>query len=490
MNFRGRFALVSMLTLLSAACGDSAATGGGGGDSGGSNAGGGNVGGGESGGADTGGGGASVDPYEQVPAEPLERDAMAVCPAAYKTTAPAEGSNGEFDVAEQSRDFYLLLPPASFEGPRPLLVGFNGTNEEAEAFVTRTKMSEFVEQGFIVVAPQSVGNGTVWPVWDAMHGPDDDDSANKDLATFDALVDCLAGHFPVDKNRIYVTGHSAGGIMTNYLLQRRAELLAGGIVASGVFSLTQPATPAPLDEMFVVVTWGGDEDEYNGGTGEVEVPAINFVEQASLASNFYDAEADVAQAACSAPVGHAWLDKLNPWLIETLLNHPKGLGTSGVVPAVPEDSGATCSTDPFEYEGGLQVECPTETTVDGCAEICQFYADCGVENGTVGGVLGPQFQALGFSGTDNADCTGCITHCEDASTSAADVAVLDCMQTAQASSVCGPGIDGALPVIDAINACCENQTESSYCIDTCTILAENSAVLNFLPTCSALLGLR
>ena len=52
--------------------------------------------------------------------------------------------------------------------------------------------------------------------------------------------------------------------MTNYVLQRRSSLLAGGIVASGVFSLTSPAPPPVLDPMFVFVTWGGSNDQYSG----------------------------------------------------------------------------------------------------------------------------------------------------------------------------------------------------------------------------------
>jgi poly(3-hydroxybutyrate) depolymerase len=454
------------LTLLAAACGDEATTTGSGG----------------------GGGSDPNDPYTLVPAERLEADPATACPAAFTSTAPSAGNNPGFESGGQTRDLFVILPPASFTGPRPLLIGFNGTGETGKSFSDRAKLSELAERGFVVVSPNSVGNGTVWPVWDAMHAPDDPDTANKDLAMFDALVPCIAGHFEVDAKRIYVAGHSAGGIMTNYVLQRRSSLLAGGIVASGVYSLTEPSPPAALDEMFVVVTWGGDNDEFSGGTGQTQVPSINFVEQASLASQFYDAEPQVTQSACTADVGHAWLDELNPWFADALLAHPKGLGLTGVVPAVPAGTTATCSSDPFVYTGGLTVECPTATTVDGCADVCQFYADCGVENATVGGVLGPQLTALGFSGTDNQDCGGCVPHCESVSTSADDAGVLACMKTAQDAALCGPGVNGALPLIDAINACCDGKTASTYCMDLCTTLAESSTVLTFLPTCEALVG--
>jgi predicted esterase len=430
-----------------------------------------------------GGGGNGGNPGDSVPAEPLAGD-LAVCPEPWGTTVPAEGQNDGYTVAGQDRSFWLMLPPASFTGPRPLFVAWNGTGETGQSFSSRAKLEAFTARGFIVLAPDDVGNGTVWPVWDAMHAPGDDvPDENPDLLLFDSLVVCAAGHMSIDKNRIYTGGHSAGGIMANYMLRHRSELFAGGIVASGVFSLTGPNEPSPLDEMMVIVTWGGKKDGYSGGAGEVDVPEINFVEQASLASLYYEEQPAVGQANCTADVGHAWLDAGNDWMIDLLLAHPKSLGSDNVVvEPTPEGSGVTCKLEPFEYEGGIVSECPTQTTVAGCDKSCQFVADCAVENGTVGPILGPQLTALGFSGDQNKVCDGCITKCESLATAPADAEVLGCMADAQAASICGPGIDGALPVIDALNVCCDTQLDSLYCAEVCAIFADSSAA-GFLTVC-------
>lgn len=439
-------------------------------------------------GATTGAGGQS--PEDLVPPEPLGGDPAVVCPGAYATTAPVAGDNQGFEVAGQSRRFYLIEPDSSFTGPRPLLVGFNGTNETGKSFSDRAELEQLAAQGFVVVAPWSAGNGTLWPVWDSLHAEGDPDTNNPDLAFFDALVACVGAHRPVDKNRIYATGHSAGGIMTNYVLQRRSELLAGGIVASGVFSLTSPEPAAPLDDLFVIVTWGGDNDEYSGGSMGVSVPSINFVEQASIASVFYDAEPNVSQANCRGNnLGHAWLP-INDWFVQALLAHPKGLAQKGMttLPAQGASAPAACTVEPFVFTSDVTVTCPTTSTVAGCAETCQFMGDCAVENATVGPILAPQLTDLGFSGPDNTTCDGCITHCEGVATTPADLEVLGCMQDAQGASVCGPGIDGALPVIDALNACCEGRSDSPWCMDTCTILLTNSAAASILTTCDALVN--
>lgn len=438
--------------------------------------------------ATQGGGGAGGDgppqKPEDVPAVAIVADPATACPPAFQAGAPAAGNNGSFDVAGQTRSFFLILPDPSFEGPRPLFLAFNGTGESGPSFSQRAKLQDFADKGFIVLAPSSAGNGTVWPVWDAMNAPGEDSPDNKDLAFIDMLVPCTAAYYPIDQNRLYLGGHSAGGIMSNYVLQRRSAVFAGGIVASGVFSLTQPPTPAPLEPLFALVTWGGDNDAYSGGTGEVSVPTINFVEQAAIASAFYEAEPNVGQANCRGDnFGHAWLDGANAWMADQLLLHPKGLPGSGDLTVDPAPApGVTCSADPYTFEGGLTVLCPGSTTA-GCNATCQLFADCAVENATVGPILAPQLTALGFSGSENTDCTGCVTNCEETAVQPADAGVLACIQDFADSATCGPGIDGALPAIDAINECCVGQSASAYCVEVCTVLLQNTATTSFLPTC-------
>jgi poly(3-hydroxybutyrate) depolymerase len=419
-----------------------------------------------------------------IPAVAIVADAATQCPGAFATTAPVEGSNLDFVSAGQSRDFFLILPPASFEGPRPLFVALNGTSENGPRFSARANLADFAARGFVVVAPSSNMNGRVWPIWDDMRHADDHDRPNADLAYFDELVQCLAGHFPIDANRIYVGGHSAGGIMTNAIVQRRSEMLAGAIVGSGVFDLTSPPDAMPLDELFVIVTWGGPQDSYSGGVG-VRVPEINFVEQASTASQYYASQPGVGHARCSIDRGggHYWLDPLNDWFVDRLLEHPKGVpGAGGTVPASPVE-GVTCTSEPFVYTNDVTVTCEA-APAGSCRETCQFMGDCIVENATVGPVFGPQLEMLGFEGTE---CGGCVTHCEAMAVRAGDASVMECMLERQSAARCAAGIAGALPLVNAIEGCCNGRTDSGWCMDTCGIIMTNSAAASFFPNCEALI---
>jgi len=406
------------------------------------------------------------------------------CPAAFQATAPVQGANTGFQVAGQSRAFTLLRPTNGATGPRPLLVGFNGTSENGASFSTRARLAEFAAKGFIVVAPSSVGNGAYWPIWDAMRAPGSEAAANKDLALFDTLIRCTAAHFEVDKKRIYVAGHSAGGIFSNRVLRSRADVVAGGIVGSGIWSFTGTGAGAPpLDPVFAIVTWGGDNDGYSGTTPNgVTVPYISFVEQASLASRFYEGQPGSSQVACRGNnIGHAWL-QLNGWFADALLAHPKGAPADAPLPPLPSTSTAVCSNDAYVLPPAPPLVCRTATPAS-CQAACQFMADCIVENQTTGSVMEDQTTALGLTPTS---CGTCVSNCEAVAGTTANQQVLTCLANAQASATCGPGIEGSLPFMNALNSCCSGRTDSSLCVSTCTEFNRNEVIAPFFPVCASI----
>ncbi len=466
--------MVGAAAALSLACGSDDSSGG--------------PGSGGAGGASGGTGGVSTgDPYyDAVPAVRLSGDASK-CPAGFESPVQS-GQHSGFLAAGQSRSFWASFPESTFVGPRPVIVLFNGTGENGLGFFTRAQASAFVTRGFIVLSPDSNANGTVWPVWDGMRTPGTENDPNADLDYVDALLACTAVHQEIDQNRIYVGGHSAGGIFSNHVLQRRSQLLAGGIVASGVFDTTSPSPKAELDAMSVLVTWGGDNDAYSGSTTTgVTVPKINFVEQAAIASAFYEGAPKVEQAWCKgANVGHAWLSPANDWMVDFLLAHPKGLtADSPWQLAQPATPSATCGTDVVPPPAGTSVICAPSAT-SGCQNYCQFIGDCVAENATVEPALGPQLEALGFTGAAHGSCQNCIPQCEaDAIADASDAGVVACFETAFGAAKCGPGIPGAQPFIDAVNSCCKDKTASAICKRSCGAIKASSLAISFFPTCKA-----
>lgn len=400
------------------------------------------------------------------------------CPASQ--AAFRAGWNRGLLVSGQAREVYALLPEVHTDGPPPLLVAFNGTSEDGARFARRARLSEFSARGFLVLAPSSAGNGQFWPVWDGLRARGSEDEPNPDLALFDTVLACARQHHGVDAERVYALGHSAGGIFTNHLVQRRSEALAGVIVASGIYSQTRPEPPLPMAPTTVIITWGGSNDRWSGRAGGAAVEEISFSAEAAVAGAAYIAQPGLGVVSCSgAEVGHAWLSDLNPWFIDLLLARPHGQGAFEPLPELPEGARARCQLGAVADAPTVGLSCP-ESRVAGCTHACQQIADGAVTNRTIGPVLRGELKALGFG---SGDCGGCVAACEDLATTELDAQGLACWQGQAPVDRSVGGLGGALPLVDAINTCC-GPNEGAWCRTLCTELRGNLAARAYVPACA------
>lgn len=397
----------------------------------------------------------------------------ATCP-----TAQA-GWNRGFKVAGQARSFYAIFPEPT-GAPAPLLIAFNGTTEDGAVFAARAGLQDFADKGFVVLAPSSHGNGVYWPVWDGLRPKGHEADPNADLALFDALVGCAPSWRAIDPARIFVAGHSAGGIFSNHVLQRRSSVLAGGIVASGVYSQTSPVPAEPLDPMSIIVTWGGSNDAWSGAAGTAAGRNFGFVSEAAVASHAYAKAPGVSVVSCEGEeLGHAWLDGINGWMADLLLAHPKGAPINDL-PPTPSNGRAHCVLGPVDEPRDPGISCPA-SVVPGCQVACQQVADGAVTNHTVGPLLRPQLRHLGFPNTSS--CAGCIAHCEELATSPADAEVLACMVRQPPVDRSVGGLAGTMPLVDAVNTCCEARSDSGWCLDVCKEMRSNLASRAYFDRC-------
>ena len=145
----------------------------------------------------------------------------------------------------------LIYVPDSIKGAAlqgqkfPALVAIHGANESIRNYVEESMLYQIAdEEGFILVMPEAtlqyipdfLTNYTpkaYRPIWKVMSDADRD----TDLEYFEHILDTLVSEYPVDKSRMYLTGHSMGCMMTNYIgssyLGHRFAALAGnsGILA-------------------------------------------------------------------------------------------------------------------------------------------------------------------------------------------------------------------------------------------------------------------
>lgn len=266
-----------------------------------------------------------------------------------------EGFNSGFLSDGHSRQFHVFLPE-NLDTPRPLMVSLTGTRAGEIQFVSDeiSRFESLTESGWIVVAPfrtcttesrscegigpEGTNDGRFWETWyDGEIAQSNDEGP--DVRFFDSMVRCIAEAYPVDKNRIYNGGPSAGGTMTSRNMMFNSDLFAGGISKSGNFSYLsqlpiEPLDPITMDDSIVIILWGGEDDTFGLSDYSLET---------KLSSEYFAAQPNVVTVSCSGDHGHAWpRGDFGPWAAETVLSHPKGTPAEDFVFTTPPPEGISC----------------------------------------------------------------------------------------------------------------------------------------------------
>jgi len=154
---------------------------------------------------------------------------------------------------------YLLHVPSNLPANAtvPLVLALHQFSDTPQGMQTLTNFDAMADrEGFIVAYPKGQ-----WRIWRS--GVNDDD---RDLRFLIALMDDLEVRYPIDPERIYATGASAGAMMIQRLATHTARLAAIAPVM-GSLSANFPAA-APVPAPLPVLVMHGMEDPvipYEGG---------------------------------------------------------------------------------------------------------------------------------------------------------------------------------------------------------------------------------
>lgn len=148
---------------------------------------------------------------------------------------------------------YLLHISTGYRATQkyPLVLNFHGHNSNAFQQEGRTDFSQLADrQGIIMVYPQGVVGPDHHTGWDT--GPARNPQTN-DLLFVSSLLNHLQSTLCIDPERIYATGFSNGGGMTNELACKMADRFAAFAPVSGAYPQLPggcyPARPVPLLEI-------------------------------------------------------------------------------------------------------------------------------------------------------------------------------------------------------------------------------------------------
>jgi acetylxylan esterase len=113
-----------------------------------------------------------------------------------------------------------------------ILVGVHWCHGTAQDFYAGTQYAALADRyGFIVVYPSAVSSDGCWDVHSQAsltHG------GGGDSAGIVSMVKYVEEQFNGDDTRVYVTGHSSGGMMTNVLLGAYPDVFQAGSAYAGV----------------------------------------------------------------------------------------------------------------------------------------------------------------------------------------------------------------------------------------------------------------
>jgi polyhydroxybutyrate depolymerase len=202
--------------------------------------------------------------------------ATAVQPAT-ATQAPGR-SFQQLTVGDVTRQYLRYEPSALAAAPAPLLValhGRGGNGRFAEAMFGFNELADRV--GFVVAYPDALGEPPTWN--EGFVGLSGGPFRPDDVGFVRAIVQREANARPLDPRRIFVCGHSSGGMMTYRLASEVSDLFAAaGVVAGsvgyrgpngGVQAIPQPARPVPIIHVHgtadTLVPYDGGDGSHAGG---------------------------------------------------------------------------------------------------------------------------------------------------------------------------------------------------------------------------------
>ncbi len=191
-------------------------------------------------------------------------------------------------VSGVRRSYYVHVPEGSDGATSlPVVLALHGAFSTARKFERESGLSLLADrEGFLVVYPQGIGLGDLFRHWNSGHCCGKARKMNLDDVGFAlAAVDDVARRNPVDRSRLYVVGHSNGGMLAYRIAAERSEAVAAVAAVSatigGVPAANEPEWTVPLPKHPVpVLAVHGRADThvpYEGGRAEKSRGKSNMI---------------------------------------------------------------------------------------------------------------------------------------------------------------------------------------------------------------------
>ncbi len=181
------------------------------------------------------------------------------------------------------RTFKLHVPASYSENTKTALVialhGYTGSATDTENGTGYSQKAD--AEGFIVVYP----NGLPYPwtasnpqAWNAGGPYEEWTQGTDDVGFIDQMIELICKHYNIDRNQIYVTGHSNGSFMAYRLGYELSDKIAAIAAHSGQMIYTPTVAPGNKIPILHLHAINDEVVPYSGGiSGQITYSSVDDV---------------------------------------------------------------------------------------------------------------------------------------------------------------------------------------------------------------------
>lgn len=127
-----------------------------------------------------------------------------------------------------------VYAPKNIEKGRPLIIQMHGMNQDAPYQQNAAKWESIADTArFVVVFPN--GQNKAWDI-----------GGDKDINFLKAIINEMYNKYGIDKNRVYVSGFSMGGMMSYHAANKMGDMIAAIAPVSGGGGVNSPKRAMPI----------------------------------------------------------------------------------------------------------------------------------------------------------------------------------------------------------------------------------------------------
>ncbi len=127
-----------------------------------------------------------------------------------------------------------VYAPKNIEKGRPLIIQMHGMNQDAPYQQNAAKWEPIADTARIVVVFPN-GENKAWDI-----------SGDKDINFLKAIINEMYTRYEIDKNRVYVSGFSMGGMMSYHAANKMGDMIAAIAPVSGGGGVNSPKRSIPI----------------------------------------------------------------------------------------------------------------------------------------------------------------------------------------------------------------------------------------------------